>query len=212
MIGLEVSGLHLEPGSVELDAQLEARCVGRLAIFDSRGSVFAENEFPCLELARAFRAWSSSHAPPQTDFEFDSMGYREPGLVWIRRDTADDERWRIGSIVDASAVGEPTQWPEVLQAVEDFARQVAALAPESNPREDHSASDSVLGHVTRVLRLGTDRDSWRAPWRVVLAVVGMAVGLFIGLLTPSSIAASTPAIEALENERVVPNTRAVIVS
>lgn len=131
MIALEVTGLHLEPGSVDLDAELEARCVGRLAICDSRGSIFTEEEFPCLELARALGGWSSARDAPLPDFEFDSMSYPEPGLVWIRRDTVDTEWWRIGSITDVSAVGEPTPWPEVLHAVEEFARQVDAQAPES---------------------------------------------------------------------------------
>jgi hypothetical protein len=94
MIRFDIERVHLEPGSVELDAELEARCVGRLTISDSRGAIITEDEFPCVELGRALRDWRSPSALPEREFEFDSMSYPEPGLIWIRRDAAGRDAWR----------------------------------------------------------------------------------------------------------------------
>jgi len=130
MIKIDVAALHLEPGSIELDAELEARFVGRLTVSDSRGTVFAEDEFPCLELARALRSWCSSADVPPFDFEFDSMSYPEPGLIWIRRDAVNDDEWRVGSVAEPTAKSELASWAEVLQAVDDLAERIVVVAPE----------------------------------------------------------------------------------
>lgn len=130
MIRFDVDAVHLEPGSVDLDAELEARCVGRLTVSDSRAAILIEDEFPCVELGRALRDWLSFNAPRQPDFEFDSMSYPEPGLIWIRRDSAGGDAWRVGSVLQPTASGEPTPWVGVREAIDDFAQRVVALAPE----------------------------------------------------------------------------------
>lgn len=131
MITFDVEAMHLEPGSVELDAEIEARCVGRLTVSDSRGAIVSEDEFPCVELGRALRDWRSCSPLPERDFEFDSMSYPEPGLIWIRRDAADPDAWRVGSVLEPTTSSEPTSWIGVRQAIDNFAKRVVALAPEA---------------------------------------------------------------------------------
>lgn len=145
MIAIGVTALQLEPGSVELDAELEARCVGQLTVSDGRGVLFAEDAFPCLELALALRRWRSSRGMPSSDFEFDSMSYPDPGLVWIRRDPVSDDRWRVGSIAEPTTESELLSWTEVAQAIDEFIENVGVLAPEV-----------VRGRVTELLALPWD--------------------------------------------------------
>lgn len=127
MIALNVGPLRLEPGSLELDAEIEVRCTGRLSIEADSRVVYEEDDFPCVELARAVRGWADE-VEPTVGFEFDSMSWAEPGLVWIRKDPSVG-LWRIGSNAapDAETLG--VSWSAIRDAIVTFCADVIGAAP-----------------------------------------------------------------------------------
>ena len=70
------------------------RVTADVSILVNERRLYAEVDFPIVELAAALSQWCDSSDGYQPDFEFDSMSTPEPGWVWIRRA---DSGWRVGS-------------------------------------------------------------------------------------------------------------------
>ncbi|MET9448631.1 DUF7878 domain-containing protein [Streptomyces cinerochromogenes] len=87
---------------VDLEADLTVRDGGRV--------VFAAQEFPVAELARALVGWLGQEVPG--GFRFDSMSFAEPGAVRIEEVAGG---WRVGSVFEPDAWTAPVA-REVLAA------------------------------------------------------------------------------------------------
>jgi hypothetical protein len=125
MIELRLSELHAERPELEHPADAFIGVTGRFEIIADGTTVYAEDEFPVLELAAELGDWLRSGLKGRRDFEFDSMSTPEAGWVWIRQTGTG---WRVGSLHQ--------EWPddavrgdsEIQTAVERFIESVKESA------------------------------------------------------------------------------------
>ncbi|QEO15207.1 hypothetical protein FLP10_12835 [Agromyces intestinalis] len=83
--------------------------------------IYDEAGFPVVELARSLRIWLGD--PGESDFEFDSMSYEEPGAIAIRNTPAG---WVFGSVFAPSVWTNPAEWRAVDECCRHFIARVEA--------------------------------------------------------------------------------------
>lgn len=125
MIEFRLSGFRCEPPEPEQPADVFIGVTGRFEITADGTTVYAEDDFPVVELAAELGDWLRSGLGARRDFEFDSMSMAEAGWVWIRHTGSG---WRVGSLhqeqPDLTVRGES----EIQTAVEGFIASVKAAA------------------------------------------------------------------------------------
>ncbi len=121
----ECSNLHLESPVATAD-DLILGYVGDFRIVTTRGRIYGESNFPCIEFVREVAAWLEQDSA--SDFEYDSSEAAEPGLVWIRRAGAG---WRVGSIHQDEIEMSAYSKGEIRSAVKDLVRSISLRGTES---------------------------------------------------------------------------------
>lgn len=125
MIELRLSDLHAERPELDHPADAFIGVTGRFEITADETAVYAEDQFPVIELAAELGDWLRRGLEAHRDFEFDSMSTPEPGWVWIRHAGSG---WRVGSLhqdrPDIAVRGDS----EIRTAVERFIEAVKEAA------------------------------------------------------------------------------------
>lgn len=121
MIALRYSNLRSDREAPQHSADVLIGVTADLELVTDVGVIYAEPDFPVVELAAELGRWLATGAPAQQDFEFDSMETEERGWVWIRRV---EGGWRIGSLHQDRADPQSRDFEELRGAVGAFIETV----------------------------------------------------------------------------------------
>jgi hypothetical protein len=125
MIELRLLGIQSDRVRLEHAADVFIGVTGRFELVADEKLLYAEDDFPVVELAAELHDWLRTGFAARVDFEFDSMSTPEPGWVWIRDAGAG---WRLGSLHQTRADAVVRSDHEVRRAVERFINSVKASA------------------------------------------------------------------------------------
>ena len=102
------------------------RIVARLVVTDDGTELFAESEFPIVELAQHLWRWLRVGAVNNSGFTYKSMESEQEDLLWFARES---DGWSIGSADRKIAVG--LRLAEIRTASERFVDRVSVEIPGS---------------------------------------------------------------------------------
>jgi hypothetical protein len=118
---MHVGSLTADPPELGDLISRVANVEGDFRLETSGEALYREAHFPVVELARQLAQWASSATAPDSDFEYDSMFFEEPGTIWIRRSS---DGWRIGSLEQRRPDLHELEWADVRGVIQRFVAEV----------------------------------------------------------------------------------------
>lgn len=127
MIAFRLGRLEVEPPGVKRPVDTVTSVVTDFEIDVDGECLFSETSFPVIELAGALLRWKSVSGEGRCDFEFESMDFEEPGLMWIRRE---GDGWRVGSLLQEFPDLTVRSADELDRAIDGFVADLERAARE----------------------------------------------------------------------------------